>query len=230
MGHKILLVDDDVTLLELLGEYLEEEGYTVIRSDSGMEGIRNAYQEHPDLIVLDVMMPRMDGWLVAQRLREMADVPLIMLTAKTTEHDKLRGFQLGADDYVTKPFSFAELTARIEALLSRIERTREAPTEPHQQSIGDLEIDFDMRRVLKAGQPINLTPTEFRLLRCLALNMGRALSQERILEEVWGPSVDYTAGYVRRYVWYLRQKLEDDPDKPHYIHTERGFGYRFGLD
>lgn len=226
----VLLIDDDEALLELLGAYLEDEGYRVLTASNGVDGIKRAYDEHPDIIVLDIMMPRMDGWATAQRLREMSDVPLIILTAKTAEKDVLRGFRLGTDDYVTKPFSFAELAARVTALLSRSEQADTGPAGPTRYAFGDLEIDFDAHRVIRSGQTISLTPVEFRLLRCLVENEGMTLSQDRLLEEVWGSSSTYDPGYVRRYVWYLRQKLEDDPAAPRYIHTERGYGYRFGLD
>jgi two-component system KDP operon response regulator KdpE len=156
-------------------------------------------------------------------------VPIIMLTAKDEESDKLKGFAVGADDYVTKPFSFAEIIARIHAVLGR---ARQAPAEhkPKRYASGDLVIDTDSRRVTKAGQIVELTPTEYRLLATLAENSGRVLSHEQLLNKVWGYEFGEDTGYVKRYIWYLRRKIEDDPRKPEHILTERGFGYVFQGD
>lgn len=228
MGPKttIVVIDDDTVLLGLLRQSLERAGYVVETAANGLAGLQSAYNVHPDLVVLDVMMPRMDGWEVCARLREVSKVPIIMLTAKDAESDKLRGFHLGIDDYVTKPFSFAELTARIAAVLNRAREPQPAGR-PRIYQVGDLVIDLESLRVTKKGIAVSLTPTEFRLLAVLAENAGRVLTHEQLLEHVWGYDAVGDTGYVKRYIWYLRQKLEDDPNNPRYVLTERGFGYSF---
>jgi two-component system KDP operon response regulator KdpE len=178
------------------------------------------------LVLLDVMMPRMDGWETLTRIRQISHVPVIMLTAKDAEADKLRGLTHGVDDYVTKPFSFAELVARIQVILHRSKPQTDG-SKPRRLVSGTLVIDVDAHRVTRAGKLIELTPTEFRLLQTLAENAGRVLTHEQLLESVWGYEAGEDTGYVKRYIWYLRHKLEDDPTKPEYILTERGFGYSF---
>jgi two-component system KDP operon response regulator KdpE len=221
---KILVVDDDPTLRRFLQDFLREEKYTVIAAANGNEALRQAYREHPDLVVLDVMMPGMDGWEVTARLREMSDVPIILLTAKSAEADKLRGFSLGVDDYLTKPFSFAELSARIQAVLNR---ARHKPlTERNVLRIGDLEVDLDRRELRREGQPVALTPTEFRLMEVLARNAGKAVAETELVREVWGAYRQENTTTVRRYIFLLRKKIEPQPDEPRYIVTVRGYGYR----
>lgn len=226
MSDLILVIDDDETLLSLLVEHLEKAGYRTVTASSGVAGLQAFYEHHPDLVILDVMMPKMDGWVVCDRLREVSDAPVIMLTAKGEERDRLRGFRLGVDDYVVKPFSFAELVARVGAILAR---SRRPAPEPHLPPIvrGDVVIDLTERRVTRAGQPVHLTPTEFRLLAALAERPGHALTPDSLLARVWHASGDYADDVenVRRYIHYLRQKLETDPDHPQLILTERGFGY-----
>jgi two-component system KDP operon response regulator KdpE len=224
--EKILVIDDDVTLLNLLRQSLEKASYQVITATNGLAGLQQMYDQRPDLIILDVMMPRMDGWETCSRIREISQIPIIMLTAKDEEADKIRGFKCGVDDYVTKPFSFAELTARVGAVLHR---TKQPPPvkRPNVHVAGDLVIDLDNRRVTRQGKPVDLTPTEFRLLACLVENAGRVLSHEQLLTQVWGYEYTGDTGYVKRYIWYLRQKLEEDPSNPKHIVTERGFGYSF---
>jgi DNA-binding response OmpR family regulator len=170
------------------------------------------------------MMPGMDGWEVCKHLREDSAVPIIMLTAKGEEFDKLYGFRLGVDDYVTKPFSFAELVARIGAVLARTQHRLESNQEVTR---GDLNIDFDQRRVSVAGTFIDLTPTEYRLLETLARHSNRTVPTEKLLEEVWGPEYQGQLDQVKHYIWSLRQKIERDPGDPQHIVTDRGFGYRF---
>lgn len=221
---KILVVDDDPTLLRFLQDFLREEKYSVIAAANGNEALRQAYREHPDLVVVDVMMPGMDGWEVTARLRELSDVPIILLTAKSSEADKLRGFGLGVDDYLTKPFSFAELNARIQAVLNR---ARHKPlSERNILQIGDLEVDLDRREVRRAGQTLTLTPTEFRLLEVLARNAGKAVAETELVREVWGAYRQENTTTVRRYIFLLRKKIEPQPDEPRYILTVRGYGYR----
>lgn len=221
---KILVVDDDPTLLRFLQDFLREEKYSVVAAANGNEALRLAYREHPDLVVLDVMMPGMDGWEVTARLRELSDVPIILLTAKSSEADKLRGFGLGVDDYLTKPFSFAELNARIQAVLNR---ARHKPlSQRNLLQIGDLEVDLDRHEVRRAGQPLTLTPTEFRLLEVLARNAGKAVAETELVREVWGAYRQENTTTVRRYIFLLRKKIEPQPDEPRYILTVRGYGYR----
>jgi two-component system, OmpR family, KDP operon response regulator KdpE len=226
MTYKILLVDDDPTLLRFLHDYLTEEAFTVIYANNGTEGLRLAYREHPDLVLLDVMMPVMDGWEVCARLREMSDVPIILLTAKSSEGDKLRGFRLGVDDFVTKPFSFAELTARVNAVLARTQKPQ--ATERSIVKFGALLLDLDRRELRRGEALIPLTPTEYRMLEFIGRNQGRAVSEAELMQEVWGNYRQEDTVAVRRYIWLLRQKIEADPANPVLILTVRGFGYRLG--
>jgi DNA-binding response OmpR family regulator len=222
----VLMIDDDATLLELLSAHVRSAGYQVVIASDGEEGLNTAHEEQPDLVVLDLMMPGMDGWEVCQRLRYTSHVPIIMLTAKRDEVDKLRGFHLGVDDYVTKPFSFAELVARIRAVLVRTEQTTQSGL---QVVSGNLEIDFDQRRVSVSGQVVDLSPTEYNLLAALARRPDRTVPTEKLLDEVWGTEYLGENEHVKRYIWALRKKLEDNPGNPQHILTERGFGYRFEL-
>jgi two-component system KDP operon response regulator KdpE len=213
----ILIVDDDPTLLDLFGEHLVAGGYRTLRAESGEQALALAASGDPNLVVLDVMMPGMDGWEVCRRLRRSTDVPIILLTAKNEELDKLRGFRLGVDDYVTKPF-----TARIGAVLARAQRTM-----PRQGvRSGDLEIDLVQRRVTVSGSIVELTPTEYRLLEVLAQHPRRPLPTEMLLQKVWGPTYAGETEHVKHYIWSLRKKIESDPGDPRHILTERGYGYR----
>lgn len=224
MSAKLLLVDDDPTLLRFLGEFLQNNNFAVISASNGPEALRQAYREHPDLVILDVMMPGMDGWEVCARLREMSDVPIILVTGKTTEADKLRGFRLGVDDYLTKPFSFAELAARIQAVLARL-RPRPAAVK-ETLTIGDLTLEVDKRQARRGDEIIPLTPTEFRLLEFLARHQGSAVSEADLAQAIWGTYRGEDTTTVRRYIWLLRQKVEADPSTPRIVLTVRGFGYR----
>ncbi len=229
MPATILLIDDDVTLLELLADHLRSAGYQPVTAPDGPAGLRLAADSAPDLVVLDVMMPGMSGWEVCEQLGRIhvsrfTSIPIIMLTAKGEEIDKLRGFHLGVDDYVTKPFSFAELTARVGAVLVRASRGQ---TPAHSLTSGDLTIDFDNRHVTLAGQPVELTPIEYRLLENLARRSGHTVPTETLIAEVWGPEYAGEAEHVKHYVWTLRKKIETDPGDPQHLITERGFGYRF---
>lgn len=223
MSDSVLVIDDDTTLLSLIAEYLNKAGYHTITASSGVSGLQAFYEHHSDIIILDVMMPRMDGWAVCERVREISEVPIIMLTAKGEERDRLRGFHLGIDDYVLKPFSFAELAARVRAILTR---SRHVPSSSEPQTVvcKNLMIDLAERRVTRNGEPVHLTPTEFHLLAILAEHPGRSFSPDTLLTRVWGDE-SYDVENVKRYIHYLRQKLEDDPDNPEVILTERGFGY-----
>jgi len=222
--ESILVVDDDRKLLDILREYLTFKEYKVITAVRGQDALRLFYEERPDLVVLDVMMPGMDGWEVCARIRELSDAPIVMLTAKTDEQDKLRGFRLGVDDYVTKPFSNAELAARIRAILSRTAAQRAEDVMTFR--IGDLEVDMRRREARLKAQHLDLTPTEFRVLAALARRGGEAISQEELIEEVWGDYRKEGGSALRRYIWFLRQKIETDPKKPDRLATVRGYGYR----
>ncbi len=224
MTSRVLLVDDDATLLNLLGQYLREESFEVFEAPNGTQGIRVAYSERPDLVLLDVMLPGMDGWETCARLREMSNVPIIMLTAKTTEADKLRGFRLGVDDYVTKPFSFAELVARIQAVLARAQTAGRKG--PGNFVYGDITLDMERYTATVAGRVLELTPTEFRLLEALVRRSGTVASEEELVQEVWGGYRQDDTALVRRYILMLRKKIEADPANPARILTVRGFGYR----
>lgn len=227
MSPKILIVDDDAAIRTALEVFLRESGYEPFPAANAGEGLRLLYGERPALVLLDVVMPGMDGWEMAARIRELSDVPLIIISARDEESDKLRGFRLGADDYVTKPFSLNELGARIGAVLARAAKSSQY-RERRQHTFGDLTIDLDRHRVTRGDRIIDLTPTEFRLLQVLVEKAGDAVSEAQLHEEVWGNLRKPSAGYVRRYIWFLRQKLERDPSHPELIHTVRKFGYRFG--
>jgi two-component system KDP operon response regulator KdpE len=224
MKAKILLVDDDQNLSSLLGRFLRQSNFELFEATNGPAGLRLAYNEHPDLVLLDVMMPGMDGWEVCARLRELSDVPVIMLTAKTAEADKLRGFRVGVDDYVTKPFSFVELVARIEAVLGRSHKERK---EPGYIAHGEIVLDMQKYQATLGGRNLVLTPTEFRLLEVLVRRKGQVASEADLIREVWGVGRS-DPGLVRRYILMLRKKLEIDPSEPVWIRTVRGFGYRLG--
>ncbi len=220
---EILLIDDDQGLTQLLGDYLISQGFAARSAGESHEGLRALFERRPDLILLDVTMPNRDGLDTLARIRELSDVPVIILTARGEESYVLRGFSLGADDYVVKPFSFAQLVARIRAVLVRGNKgSREDVL-----SKADLEVDLKTRRVLRSGQPLTLTPTEFKLLTAIMRRAGEVVSLDELVREVWGPQYSGEIGYVRRYIWHLRQKIEPDPEHPRYLHNERGYGYRF---
>lgn len=223
---KLLIVDDDATLIRALDLYLSKAGYEVISAPGGVEGMREFHQQRPDLVILDIMMPQLDGWEVCRRIRDVSDVPLIMLTAKGQEVDRVRGLKMGADDYIAKPFSMKELEARVEATLRR---TRLPAAEEGGIIYADDRLVVDSRRRLVTvdDERVELTATEYEVLFHLAGNAGRTLATERILERVWGPAYVNDVDYVKLYVWRLRQKIEPIPSEPEYIITERGIGYRF---
>lgn len=223
--NRVMIVDDDPALLALLSDYLGQAGYRVIGVPDGRSAGGIFAEVTPDIVVLDVTMPGFDGWQVLDGLRATSTVPVIMLTARGDEHEVLRGFASGADDYVTKPFSFAQLAARIRAVL---DRAAHGPTAVAGILTGeDLEVDLERHRVLRRGIPVALTPTEFRILVTLMREPGRVLSPRQIVIAVWGPEYAHETGYIRRYVWHLRQKLDEDPRRPRYILNERSVGYYF---
>jgi DNA-binding response OmpR family regulator len=227
MAEKILVVDDEITLLRPLCEFLQGEGFNVVSASNGQQALRLAYNEQPNLVVLDVVMPGMEGWEVAARLREMSNVPIILVTARSSEADKLRGFKLGVDDYVIKPFSFAELTARVRAVLKRTGKALGG--DRRLVMFGDFVLDLDKREVRRQDETISLTPTEYRLLEALAEHEGRAVAEFDLIKEVWGAFREEETAAVRRYIFLLRQKIEEDPTDPKIIVTVRGYGYRLEI-
>ena len=224
MRQRILLVDDDPALLELLTQYLEEADFKVLPAINGAVALKLAYHEHPDLVLLDVMLPGMDGWEICARLRELSDVPIVMVTARSGEADKLRGFKLGVDDYITKPFSFAELVARVHAVLGRVPL---APGTGY-AVYGNISLDTKKYEARIDERTLQLTPTEFRLLAALVRRRGEVAAERELVQEVWGEARAEDQSMVRRYVLMLRRKLEADPARPRVILTVRGFGYRLG--
>lgn len=225
---KILIIEDEKSISDIIKFNLTKEGYAVETAYDGQDGYQKAIATSPDLILLDIMLPLMDGFAVCKKVRETSNVPILMLTAKEEEVDKVLGLELGADDYITKPFGMRELIARIKANIRRNELAESAKEEPSDiQNFGNLEIDMNRYEVRKNGQPLDLTLREFELLKYLAERESRVFSREQLLEEVWGyeyygdiRTVDVT---VRR----LREKLEDDSSDPKYIMTKRGIGYYF---
>ena len=222
---KILVIEDEEDVVRLLRFRLEQEGYEVLSACNGVEGLRVLQQENPSLVVLDVMMPRMNGWETCKRIRQYSDVPIIMLTALGQETDKVRGLELGADDYVTKPFSLAELVARVRAALRRGAQPLAANVTV--QIDERLMVDRAKRQVVVNGQKTELSPTEFRILDCFLDNLGRILTHQSLLTQVWGWEYLDETDYLKVYIHHLRKKIEENPSKPRYIVTERGLGYRF---
>ncbi|MFP4438924.1 MAG: response regulator transcription factor [Chloroflexaceae bacterium] len=222
----ILVVDDEARMVNFMRMNLELEGARVSSATNGREALDRAREDMPDVVLLDIMMPGMDGFETLRRLRQFSQVPVLILTAKDEEEDRVRGLELGADDYIGKPFSHRELVSRIRAVLRR---HYTAPPIPQTLVKVDdrLQIDFARREVLVAGERVNLRPTEYRLLYHLVQNAGYVQTHEMLLTKVWGPEYRDESHYLRLYITYLRQKIEQDPAHPKYILTERGVGYRF---
>ncbi|HSR19974.1 MAG TPA: response regulator transcription factor [Anaerolineales bacterium] len=223
--RQILVVDDEERMVRFIRMNLEHDGYQVMEALNGKQAI-DKLRDTPDLILLDVMMPDLDGFDVLETVRQVSNVPVIMLTAKGEEDDRVRGLELGADDYITKPFSPRELVSRVKAVLRR---TEGATGSMHGLIEIDerLRIDFDRREIWLEGKLVKLRPTEYRLLYHLVQNAGWVVSHDQLLQKVWGYEYRDEPHYVRLYINYLRQKLEKDPSDPRYILTERGVGYRF---
>jgi DNA-binding response OmpR family regulator len=224
--RRILVVDDEERMVRFIRLNLEHDGFQVSEAFNGKEAIQKIRDVTPDLILLDVMMPDLDGFEVLETIREVSNVPVIMLTAKGEEDDRVRGLELGADDYVTKPFSPRELVSRVKAVLRR---TESASGSMHGLIEVDdrLKIDFDRREIWLEGKLVKLRPTEYRMLYHLVQNAGWVVTHDQLLTKVWGYEYRDEPHYVRLYINYLRQKLEADPSNPKYILTERGVGYRF---
>ncbi len=222
----ILIVDDEPRIRDFVSMNLELERYRVIEASNGLEALEQLRANLPDLIVMDVMMPEIDGFETLRHIREVSNIPVIMLTVRQNDQDKIHGLDLGADDYIAKPFNPGELLSRIRALLRRSfmaapARKTEIVVDP------DLRIDFSRHEVIVRGKKVVLRPTEYRLLYHLVSNAGRLLTHETLLSKVWGREYRDEAHYLRLYITYLRQKIEPDPAHPKYILTERGLGYRF---
>ncbi len=225
MGEKILVVDDEETTVHLLTILLEHKGFEVIKALRAEEGLRKAYRTQPDLILLDIMMPDMDGLEVCRRLRELSDVPIIFLTARTDTKDIVKGLEMGADDYIVKPYDNDELIARIKAHLRRAPKN--AMVEELVFDGGKFRINLMNREVVVDGVQRHLTPKEFSLLSVLARNAGRVVTRRELVMEAWGSEYDDAIDSLKLYIHYLRKKVEKDPNRPEYILTSRGVGYRF---
>ncbi|MGD2207040.1 MAG: response regulator transcription factor [Anaerolineae bacterium] len=225
MDATILIVEDDRELAWLVREELQKEGFQVLLASDGIDGMQLLQKHCPDLILMDVMMPRMDGWEACRCIRQDSDVPIIMLTARQDEQDRVRGLQLGADDYVIKPFSTAELVARIQAVLRRCEHP--AGMEQTIEVDNRLVVDLTRQQVFVDGQAVDLSSTEYKLLTCLLEQAGCILTHQSLLTQVWGWEYADETNYLKVYIYRLRNKIEIDPSNPRYILTERCLGYRF---
>jgi len=223
---RILVVDDELRIIKLLRANLETRGYEVLAAMDGAEALQTIEIELPDLVILDIMMPKIDGFEVCRQLREWSQIPIIMLSARGDESDKVKCLDLGADDYLTKPFGASELIARVRAVMRRTEAAATIPTRPSFTS-GDLEINFVKRQVIVAGNEVKLTPTEYTLLQEFVLNAGKVLTHTYLLNKAWGSEYREDTQYLHVFVRRLRVKLEPDPTNPRYIVTVPGVGYQF---
>ncbi len=219
----VLVIEDERRYRELLELNLVRRGYSVRLAPDGLAGLNLLERDAPDLVLLDLMLPDLDGYEVCRRIREYSQVPIIMLTARAEEAQKVRGLRLGADDYITKPFGADELLARVEAVLRRVRQPAAAPIQCLQT--GDLAIDYDQHLVTLRGREVELSPIEYKLLQQLALNVGRIVVLEELIRRVWGPEYVDDPALIHTNIRRLRRKLEDDPDSPRYILTRRGVGY-----
>ena len=225
MNINVLVVDDEKPLRDFVRRNLEVRGYKVLTASNGLEALAIFKSENIQLVIMDIMMPHMDGLETTRRVRQDSHVPVIILTAMGEEADKVRAFDLGADDYLTKPFGVGELLGRVKAVLRRADWTE--PASRGERIVrGEIEVDLERHQVKVRGAEIDMTPTEFNLLVYLMKNAGKALPHRAILQHVWGTEYGDEAEYLRVYVGKLRQKIEADPLKPKYIHTEHGIGYR----
>ena len=225
MAEKILVIDDEEPTVQLIGMLLERRGFEIIKAYRAEEGLRKAYRFQPDLVLLDIMMPDMDGWEVCKRLREMSDVPIIFLTARGDVKDVVKGLEMGADDYIVKPYENDELVARVRAHLRRSPRPN--MSEELVFDGGEFRINFMNREVYVRNEIKHLTPKEFNLLGVLVRNAGRVVTRTELVTQAWGEEYSDAIDSLKLYIHYLRQKLESNPQQPEYIVTSRGVGYRF---
>ncbi|GAB4512041.1 MAG: response regulator transcription factor [Anaerolineae bacterium] len=225
MSEKILVIDDEEPTVQLIGMLLERRGFEVIKAYRAEEGLRKAYRYQPDLVLLDIMMPDMDGWEVCKRLREMSDVPIIFLTARGEVRDVVRGLEMGADDYIIKPYDNDELVARVKAHLRR--SPRPSMSDELVFDNGNFRINFMNREVYVRNEIKHLTPKEFNLLGVLVRNAGRVVTRTELVTQAWGEEYSDAIDSLKLYIHYLRQKVEINPNQPDYILTSRGVGYRF---
>ena len=225
---KILIIDDEQPTVDVIADSLRQLGYKVYHASSGRKGLRIAYQQQPDLVMLDAVLPDRDGWAICRQLRDIADVPIIFVSAKTNKDDVIRGLELGADDYVTKPFDSDVLLARIKACLRRSPKARQI--EEMAFDNGNIRINFMNRQVWIRNAVTHLTPKEFNLLAVLLRNAGRVVTRADLVTEAWGEEYRDAVDSLKLYIHYLRQKLERNPQQPKYIITSRGVGYRFHED
>ena len=226
MSEKILVIDDDENTLWLIGTLLQHNGLEVLKATSPIEGLKLAREQKPHLVLLDVMMPEMDGWEACRRLRDFSDVPIIFITAKNAIKDVVKGLEIGGDDYIIKPFDNRELVARVKAHLRR-RLAEEKEADELSFSNGDLKINFLSREVHVRSQLVELTPKEFSLLALLAKNAGRVLTRSELIAQAWGPEYGEANESLKLYIHYLRKKIERSPERPEFILTSRGVGYRF---
>lgn len=226
MNINVLVVDDEKPLRDFVRRNLEVRGYKVLTASNGLEALAIFDQESIQMVIMDIMMPHMDGLETTRRIRQESHVPIIILTAMGEEADKVRAFDLGADDYLTKPFGVGELLGRVKAVLRRADWSEPAANEERIVR-GEIEVDVERHKVTVRGQAVDLTPTEFNLLVYLMRHTGKVLHHRAILQHVWGTEYGEESEYLRVYMGKLRQKIEADPFHPHYLHTEHGIGYRF---
>ncbi len=226
MPEKILVIDDDENTLWLVSTLLQHNGYQVASTQSPTQGLQMAQSETPDLVLLDVMMPEMDGWEVCKRLRDSSNVPVLFITAKTGIKDVVKGLEIGGDDYIVKPFDNRELVARVKAHLRRYASDQHNADELSFNN-GELRINFLTREVFVRDKSVELTPKEFSLLSLLARNAGRVLTRGELIAQAWGPEYGDSTESLKLYIHYLRKKIERAPDRPEFILTSRGVGYRF---
>lgn len=221
-GARVLVIDDERQILRMLKTALTGFGYDIAEASSGQEGLNQTAIFHPDLIVLDLGLPDFDGTEVVRRLREWTQIPIIILSVREQEQDKIRALDAGADDYITKPFGMGELLARIRVALRHVAKTEDEPV----LTFGELTVDLAHRRVTLKGEDLKLTPTEYEILKYLALQAGKVVTHKQLLRAVWGPNYQEETHYLRIYIGQLRRKIEADPSQPIYILTESGVGYR----
>ena len=227
MSEKILIIEDDPLQADVVQLLLQQDGFETVLALDGAEGLRRLYETQPDLVVLDLMLPQMDGWEVCRRIRELSTVPIIIMTSRRSDEEKIKGLRIGADDYIVKPFNPQELAARVHAVLRRARLPPPSKSTVMRFAGGALIVDPKSPTIIRYGVPVELTRTEHRILMFLAENPGRVVSVEDIFTAVWGFETEVNLNNVKWYIWRLRQKLEGDREQPRFIHTERGAGYRF---